>query len=149
MKRHNSEKSSLQAGPAVVCGIDLGSIHSELCLLDADGVIVQWRRLTTSRKAFETGSETNWVRRLLVELGHTVTLANAKRVKIINDTHSKDDRRDARWLAEILLRWPELLHGVEPRSLETETNRSLLTLRQTAVEAGGAVARAVESERGL
>ena len=129
-----------------MCGTDLGSKHSELCLLDGDGVIVERRWLTTSRKAFEkafaamppiriaieTGSETNWVRRLLVELGHTVTVADAKRVKIITDTHSKDDRRDARWLAEILLRWPELLHGVEPRSLETETNRSLLTLRETA-----------------
>lgn len=149
MKKRNSTKNCRQAGPAVVCGVDLGSKHSELCLLDAAGVVVERRRLATSRQAFEkafatmpplriaieTGSESNWVRRLLVSLGHSVTMADAKRVKIITDTHSKDDRRDAQWLAEILLRWPELLHGVQPRSLETETNRSLLTLRQTAVEA--------------
>lgn len=149
MKKHNSARNSRQAGPAVVCGIDLGSKHSEVCLLDADGEIVERRRISTSRRALEkafatmpamriaieTGSETNWVRRLLVSLGHSVTVADAKRVKIITDTHSKDDRRDALWLARILLRWPELLHAVEPRSLETETNRSLLTLRETAVEA--------------
>lgn len=149
MKKRNSTENCRQAGPAVVCGIDLGSKHSELCLLDDTGAIVERRRIATSRQAFEntfaampplriaieTGSESNWVRRLLTSLGHSVTVADAKRVKIITDTHSKDDRRDARWLAEILLRWPELLHGVQPRSLETETNRCLLTLRQSAVEA--------------
>jgi transposase len=148
MKKRSSVKTTKQAGPAVVCGIDLGSKHSELCLLDAAGAVIERRRLASSIKAFEkafatmppiriaieTGSETNWVRRLLVSLGHSVTVADAKRVKIITDTHSKDDRRDAQWLAEILLRWPELLNAVEPRSLETETNRSLLTLRETAVE---------------
>lgn len=149
MRKNNSANSSRQAGPAAVCGIDLGSKHSELCLLDADGAVVERRRIRTSRRSFEeafatlpplriaieTGSESNWVRRLLVSLGHSVTVADAKRVKIITDTYSKDDRRDAQRLAEILLRWPELLHGVQPRSLETETNRSLLTLRQSAVEA--------------
>lgn len=129
-------------------GIDLGSKHSEICLVDAAGEVVLRRRVATTAEAFEqalsglptlplaieTGGETNWVRRQLTALGHQVTVANAKRLKVLTDTHSKDDRRDARLLAEIQLRWPRLLQPVQPRSLESERHRALLKLRQSVVE---------------
>lgn len=134
---------------AAAGGIDLGSKHSEICLVDAAGEVVLRRRVATTAEAFEqalgglaplpiaieTGGETNWVRRHLTALGHQVTVANAKRLKVLTDTHSKDDRRDARLLAEIQLRWPRLLAPVAPRSLESERHRALLRLRQSVVEA--------------
>lgn len=148
MRKHNTLSASSQAGPAAVCGLDLGSKHSELCLLDAAGAVVERQRIASTREALqrafrrpplriaiETGGQSNWVRRSLAELGHQVVVADAKRVKLITDTHSKDDRRDARWLAEILLRWPELLRPVAPRSLESERHRALLTARESLVEA--------------
>lgn len=125
---------------AAVCGIDLGSRHSEICVLDADGAVLERGRVATTPAALErafgertplpigieTGGQSNWVRRLLSEFGHEVVVADAKRVKLITDTHSKDDRRDARWLAVILLRWPELLKPVAPRSLESERHPAQL-----------------------
>ena len=62
-------------------------------------------------------------------------MADAQRVKIITDTCSKDDRRDAHWLGEIALRWPELLNPVKRRSLETQQHRAMLRLREGLVEA--------------
>jgi transposase len=141
--------TSKKAPEAAVCGIDLGSRYSEICVLDAEGAVIERERVKTTpealaqafaakpplRIAIETGGQSNWVRRLLSGLGHEVIVADAKRVKLITDTHSKDDRRDARWLAEILLRWPELLKPVAPRSLESERHRALLKARECLVEA--------------
>lgn len=136
-------------GNATVAGIDLGSKTSEVCLLDAEGRVIERHRIRTTRKAFETlfgnlprlkaaletGPSSNWVGRLLDELGHETIVADAYRVKIITETYSKDDRRDARWLGEIALRWPELLNPVRLRSLETQRHRALLHLRESLVEA--------------
>ena len=141
--------TSLKPSKAAVCGIDLGSRYSEICVLDAEGAVIERDRVKTTPEALEralgqraplaiaieTGGQSNWVRRLLSDLGHQVIVADAKRVKLITDTHSKDDRRDARWLAQILLRWPELLKPVAPRSLESERHRALLKARECLVEA--------------
>jgi transposase len=146
MRKNNT---SLKPPKAAVCGIDLGSRHSEICVLDAEGAVIERGRAATTPAALErafgqreplpiaieTGGQSNWVRRLLSDLGHEVIVADAKRVKLITDTHSKDDRRDARWLAQILLRWPELLKPVAPRSLESEQHRALLKARESLVEA--------------
>ena len=146
MRKNNTSK---KAPEAAACGIDLGSRYSEICVLDAEGEVLERDRLKTTpealeqafaakpslRIAIETGGQSNWVRRLLSEWGHQVIVADAKRVKLITDTHSKDDRRDARWLAQILLRWPELLKPVAPRSLESEQHRALLKARECLVQA--------------
>ena len=139
----------IRDGKAAVAGIDLGKKSSEVCLLDCDGAILRRRKIRTTKKNFETlfealprlraaletGPSSNWVARLLDELGHETIVADAQRVKIITDTYSKDDRRDARWLAQIALRWPELLHPVKQRSLETQRHRAMLQLREGLVEA--------------
>ena len=92
-------------------------------MLDAEGAVVEQDRVKTTPEAFgqafagraplliaiETGGQSNWVRWLLSQWGHQVIVADAKRGKLLTDAHSKDERRDARWLAHILLRWPELL----------------------------------------
>jgi len=145
------QKNSKQItdGKAVVAGIDLGKRSSEICLMDRDGAIIERRKIGTTKKNFErlfgalprlraaleTGPSSNWVARLLDELGHETVVADAQRVKIITDTHSKDDKRDAGWLSEIALRWPELLNPVKQRSLETQQHRAMLRLREGLVEA--------------
>jgi len=149
MEKLNKLETALKAGKTLVAGIDLGSKRSVICWLDEDGEVVQ--RLTIAstsvamekvfgalpgmRIAIETGGHANWVRRRLDGLGHAVTVANAKALKVLWDTHSKDDKRDARFLAETLLHWPAMLHEVEPRSLESEQNRALLRMRASLVEA--------------
>jgi transposase len=149
MTNRSKARRALQSGQAAVAGIDLGNKHSEICWLDANGEVVERRRIATSSVelektfggqpalviAIETGMHANWVRRRLEALGHLVYVADAKRVKLIWETKSKDDRRDAQLLAEVVLRWPELLHAVPGRSLESEHGRALLTLRAALVDA--------------
>jgi transposase len=152
MKKFSSSdkdvRKALEAGAGVAAAIDLGDKRSEVCILDDAGEILLRRRIPTScvaleklfgglpplRIALETGGQTNWVRRRLEAMGHEALVANAKRLKLIWDTHSKDDRRDALFLATIALRWPELLHAVKPRSLESEQNRAMLSSRECLVE---------------
>ena len=153
-KAHKKDRRE-KIGEAVVAAIDLGKRSSEICWLDAQSQVVERRRIASTpeaveevfggkprlRIAIETGGSTNWVRRKLEQLGHDVTVADAKRLKLIWETHSKDDRRDAHFLAEILLRRPELLNPVKPRSLETEKGRALLRMRESQVEARGRTLR--------
>lgn len=68
-------------------------------------------------------------------MGHEVIVADAKRLKLLWDTKSKDDKRDARFLAEIAARCPDVLCPVEPRTLESEQNRALLRMRESVVRA--------------
>ena len=145
---------------AAVAGIDLGSKRSEACLLDEQGAPLERVTLATTAAALErhfahrpalliaieTGGQTNWVRRRLEALGHRVLVADARRVKLIWDTHSKDDRRDALFLAQIALRWPNLLHPIRPRSLATDRRRALLTARETLV---GARVKLINTARGV
>lgn len=159
----NRSKAAAQQGlhhsEAVLAGIDLGAKHSEICWLDIDGEVVERRRIATRavqlEKTFgarpamlvviESGGQSNWVRRRLEALGHAVTVADARRVKLICETHSKDDKRDARLLAQIALRWPELLNPVKPRSLESEQGRALLQAREALV---GVRAKLINCVRG-
>ena len=143
----NSKK--ITNSKAAVAGIDLGKKSSEVCLLDSEGKVIERYKIRTTKKNFEalfgslprlraaleTGPSSNWVARLLDELGHETIVADAQRVKIITETYSKDDKRDARWLGEIALRWPELLNPVKQRSLETQRHRAMLHLREGLVEA--------------
>ena len=48
-----------------------------------------------SRVALEIGTHSPWISRLLVELGHEVMVANARRVRLIGESRRKDDRLDA------------------------------------------------------
>ena len=148
-KDDKAVRKALESGAGAAAAIDLGDKHSEVVVLDEDGEILLRRRIRTScvelekvfgglpplRIAIETGGQSNWVRRRLAALGHQVLVGNAKRLKLIWDTHSKDDRRDALFLAEVALLWPALLNAVEPRSLESEENRALLRMRECLVDA--------------
>ncbi len=152
MKKFSSSdkdvRKALEAGAGAAAAIDLGDKLSEVCILDEEGEVLLRQRIPTScvalekllgglppmRIALETGGQTNWVRRRLAAMGHEALVANAKRLKLIWDTHSKDDRRDALFLATIALRWPELLHAVKPRSLESEHNRAMLRSRACLVD---------------
>jgi len=145
----NGIEQALQAGERVTAAIDLGSRWSVACFVDAEGEDVARERMASTcvalervfgglppmRIAIETGGHSNWVARRLRMMGHEVIVADAKRLKVLWDTKSKDDKRDARFLAQIAALWPELLNPVEPRTLESEQNRAMLRLRESLVRA--------------
>jgi transposase len=82
-------------------GCDLGDKTSEICVLEAGGN-KERTSVRTTRKAMtafftrapahvviEVGAHSRWVRTTLVELGHQVTVANPRRLKMISQSDSK------------------------------------------------------------
>ena len=83
----------------------------------------------------EAGGQSHWIRRLLEELGHEVIVANPRQLKLISESLSKNDCRDARQLAEFGLTCPKLLAPIEPRSQQTLVDRCALVSREALVKA--------------
>jgi transposase len=54
-----------------------------------------------SRIVVEAETHSPWVSRLLERLGHKVIVANARKVRLIYESNRKNDRVDARMLAEL------------------------------------------------
>ncbi len=86
------------------------------------------------RVVFEAGTHANWVYRLLGRLEHEPLMADTHRLALITQSLSKDDRTDAERLAELGLRLPEMLNPVQPASLETQADRTVLKAREALVE---------------
>jgi len=95
-------------------GCDLGDKQSELCILFPDGKLERPEPIKTTRRAFakffkrprahvviEVGTHSRWVSELLEGLGHKVTVANPRRVKLISQSTAKRDKKDAEWLARL------------------------------------------------
>ena len=87
------------------------------------------------RVVFEAGTHSLWVYRLLERLGHEALMADTHRLALITQSLSKGDERDAATLGELGLRMPQMLNPVQPCSLETQQDRTLLRAREGAVAA--------------
>jgi hypothetical protein len=70
-----------------------------------------------------TGTHSQWLSRLLKELGHEVLVARAQEVELISKSNREDDRHDARTLARLARIDPELL-GAGTASESESTNSS-------------------------
>ena len=139
----------IEQGLHAVVGLDLGDRHSHLCVLGLDGKIIERHRIRTNVKAFEkffgswgpmrvvfeAGTHSLWVFRLLKRLGHQPLMADTHNLALITQSMSKSDRRDAATLGELGLRMPEMLNRVDPCSLETQQDRTVLRARDGAVQA--------------
>jgi transposase len=129
--------------------MDLGDRFCQVCTLDGDGEVVEEARVRMEqramRKAFEmrgparivmeVGEQSAWVSRLLESLGHEVCVANSRRVKLISQSDSKNDRNDAETLARLGRLDPALLRPIRHRSAETLADREMLRARSALVAA--------------
>jgi len=134
--------------PGMTIGLDLGDKFSRFCVLDASGEVLEEGRVATTtpglsqrfsglapcRVALEVGTHSPWVQRLLVGLGHEVLVANARKVRLIHDNESKDDRLDAERLARLARVDPSLLHPIDHRDAEAQETMAELRSRQALVE---------------
>jgi len=141
-------------------GCDLGDKYSQLCVLDGAGRCIEKKKIKSTPKAFrtwfskgaracvavETGSHTRWVVQLLEELGHTVLVANARRLRLIYAGHRKSDRLDAQALARVARFDPSLLHPIQLRSREVQADLAILRARARVVETR---TKLINSVRGL
>lgn len=126
-------------------GCDLGDKISEVCVLKADGSKGR-ASVRTTRKAMtlfftrtpahvvvEVGAHSRWVSALLMELGHRVTVANPRRVKLISQSDNKTDRHDAELLAKLGRADVDLLAPVQHRSPQAQADLAVAKARDTLV----------------
>lgn len=131
-------------------GIDLGDKHSKYCFLDRNATIVAEGSLATtvaefeqhfkaiqrSRIALEVGTHSPWVSALLEKLGHSVVVANPRKIGGGKKKgRRKNDKLDARMLARQLKSDANLLYPIQHRSEEARHALVLLRARYAAVSA--------------
>src|ERR1700739_2649153 len=123
-------------------GIDLGDKMSRYCIVNQDGAIVeegsfrnQGRSIETHfrgdprRIAWEAGAQSAWISRELERLGHEVIVANARELKWITASDTKNDPADARKLALLARADVRLLAPVEHRTAEQQAELAVIRVR--------------------
>jgi transposase len=127
-------------------GCDVGDKKSEICVLDATGKVTERTSVRTVAKAMtelfkrtpahvviEVGMHSRWIAALLTELGHQVTVANPRRVKLISESDNKTDRHDAELLARLGRADVTLLRPVEHRQDRAQADLAVAKARDLLV----------------
>lgn len=127
-------------------GCDLGDKQSSLCVLWPDGRVERPKAVRTTRDAMraffsrapahvviEVGTHSRWVSSLLTELGHRVTVANPRRVKLISQNDSKSDKVDAELLARLGRVDTALLAPIHHRGLDLQADLAVPKTRDALV----------------
>jgi transposase len=127
-------------------GIDVHKRESQICILATDGEVIEQRIATTRERlratlgsrapakiVVEASTESEWVARLLEEMGHEVIVAdpNFAAMYATRSRRVKTDRRDARTLAEACR-----LGAYRPAHRTSDEQRHVraqLTVRETLV----------------
>ena len=128
-------------------GVDLADVWSDWVGLDERGELVVTDRVKTTegelRKVFgaigpttialEVGTHSAWVSRVLRSLGHTVVVANARKVALIHRNKRKNNRIDAEFLARLVRADQKLLFPIEHRSEQSQADLAVLRARDLLV----------------
>jgi transposase len=135
-------------GVGTTIGLDISDTYSSLCVLDADGEVVEEGRVRTTTPALtrrfangecrviiEVGTHSPWVSRLLTALGHEVVVANPRRVRLIAESDHKHDRADAEQLARLGRLDPQLLSPIQHRGVRAQEDLALIRSRDSLVAA--------------
>lgn len=143
-----------------VIGIDLGDKQSQYCVLNGKGEVAEEGTLRTTPEGFqkwqegrkrcriilEAGTHSPWVSRLLETAGHAMVVANPAQLPMIYASQKKNDRLDARKLAQLARVDPSLLAPIRHRGAQAQADLSVIRARESLVEARTKLINAV---RGL
>jgi transposase len=143
------QSQQVHANVARTIGVDLGDRWSRYCVVDRNGEIVKEDRVPTSAAAIEqrfkqepatrivmeAGTHSPWISRLLEGYGHEVIVANARKVRMIYESDSKNDKLDARMLARLGRVDINLLAPIRHRSAETQADLAVVRGRDALVAA--------------
>lgn len=130
-------------------GLDVGDKVTRFCVLDQDAQIVAEGAARTSPEhlrglfqgyqgatvALEVGPHSRWLDQMLVELGCTVYVANARQLRLIYASKDKDDKLDAMRLARLARFDPSLLMPVKHRDNDRQSDLEVLKARSVLVRA--------------
>jgi transposase len=130
-------------------GWDVGDKFTEVCVLGADGAILEQQRVRTTKHSLEkqlarhlgalvvleVGIHSRWISDLVCGRGHRVIVANARQVQLIYRRKSKTDRSDALLLARLGRFDPTLLAPVRHRSRSAQLDLVCLRARDMLVSA--------------
>ena len=128
-------------------GLDLGDRRHHVCVLSASGEILAEEVIANTRECLttfaarhpgatfimETGTHSPWVSRLLEQHGHRVIVANARKLRAISQSHTKNDAEDARMLARLGRVDPALLSPIKHRSEQGQRALVRLKVREALV----------------
>ncbi len=148
-KKSAKKQKAARTKPALTVGLDLGDRFSRYCVVNGEGEVIEEGRIQTTtaalerhfageqrqRIAMEGGTHSPWVSRWLQGLGHEVLVANARKIRAITSSESKNDRNDAEKLARFAAYDVELLSPIQHRSPERQRDLNLLQARDTLVRA--------------
>jgi transposase len=143
-----AKQEAVATGPSVI-GLDLGDKWSRYCVLDSAGAIVEEDRVRSTAEALrerfghrdatriviETGTHSPWVSRMLEGIGHSVVVANARKLRMIYASDRKNDRLDARMLARLGRADVELLAPIQHRGAKTQADLAVIRGRDALVAA--------------
>ncbi len=128
-------------------GLDLADVWSDWAGLDESGTVVRRERVKTTESelrsvfgaiepttiAIEVGTHSAWISRVLSSLGHTVVVANARRVALIHRNKRKNNRIDAEFLARLVRVDKELLFPIQHREERGQADLAVLRSRDVIV----------------
>src|SRR5919109_3884310 len=134
---------------AVTGGLDVSDRYTYVCVLNVDGAVIDEGRVTTTPEALrrrfgglvrmrlvlETGTHSPWISRLLEECGHEVLVANARQLRLIAQSDSKNDRADAETLARLGRLDPALLKPIRHRGVDAQLDLAVIRARDALVQA--------------
>ncbi len=126
-------------------GCDLGDRKSEIFVLRPDGGCARqtvrtskadleaWFSRPPAHVVIEVGAHSRWVSDLLKSLGHRVTVANPRKVKLISAGDTKTDRRDCELLARLGRDDVHLLAPITHRPLQAQAELAVAKARDLLV----------------
>jgi transposase len=144
MKKHSK---TVERHPAETIGVDLGDKMSRYVIVNDEGVAVEEGRFRNSvesmekhfgqrgsaRVVLEVGAQSAWIAREFTRLGHEVIVANARELKWITSSDTKNDRNDALKLARLARADRNLLSPVEHRTAEQQGELAVIRARDALV----------------
>ena len=144
--RKNSKAGEGQGAETI--GIDLGDKVSRYAILNEAGTLVEegsfrnnaesiakyFGKYGRARVALEVGTQSAWISREFAKLGHEVIVANARELKWITASASKNDRNDAVKLARLARADRNLLAPVEHRTAEQQAELGVIRAREALVK---------------
>ncbi len=142
-------KTNSTSEPTVTIGVDVSDKSSEIYVIDRQGEWVESLRVPTkadalssaltryrdARVVIEVGPHSPWISRLLSADGFDVVVANPRRVRLIAESDSKNDKLDAEYLARLGRMDPGLLRPIVHRGEQAQRTRLLLLSRDGLVRA--------------